>query len=156
VLSLRAPTSAFAPSAPIPLPTDTPEWRDPNTNSATQFQWATLPTGYRNSRNKRTRYMVVLIVPLQSTLKSPTSRALHTLQTKETQKHKITNETKNTHPPNPATTNSAWCCPSARHPAPSLLLRRFDCLQTHQSGEYVRRGKSRSNEAGPRRQDLNT
>jgi hypothetical protein len=24
---------------------DTPEWRDPNTNSAKQLQWATLPTG---------------------------------------------------------------------------------------------------------------
>jgi hypothetical protein len=84
VLSFRASASAFVPSAPIQLPTDTPEWRDPNTNSAKQFQWATLPTGNRNNRNKRTRYMVVLIVPLHKrTLNSPTSGALHTLHQKK-------------------------------------------------------------------------
>jgi hypothetical protein len=51
VLSFRALANAFVPAAPIPLTADKPEWRDPNTNSATQFQWATLPTGYRNNRN---------------------------------------------------------------------------------------------------------
>jgi hypothetical protein len=64
VLSFRASTSTFAPSALIPLPTDTPEWRDPNMNSAKQFQWATLLTGYRNNRNKCTGYMVALYNPL--------------------------------------------------------------------------------------------
>jgi hypothetical protein len=71
----------------------------------------------------------------QSTLNSPTSGALHTLQQRETRKHQTTNETKTTHFSNSATTKSAWCCPSARHPAPSLPRRRFDCLQTHPSGE---------------------
>jgi hypothetical protein len=65
VLSFRASPNAFAPSAPIPLSTDTPEWRDPNTNSAKQLQWATRPTG---NGNKRTRYMGVLIVSLRNPL----------------------------------------------------------------------------------------
>jgi hypothetical protein len=134
VLFFRASPSAFAPSAPILLPTDTPEWRDPKTNSANQFQWATLSTG---NRNNRTRYMVVLIVPLYNrTLDSPTSGALtNTHLNKRNPETQITSETKNTHLPNPAPTKSAWCCPSERHPAPSLLLRRFHCLQTHPSGE---------------------
>jgi hypothetical protein len=70
VLSFRASPSAFAPSAPNRLPTDTPERRDPNTNSAKQLQW-TLPTGNRHNRhnrNNRTRFMVVLIVPLHNPL----------------------------------------------------------------------------------------
>jgi hypothetical protein len=37
VLSFRASPTAFAPSAPISLPIDTPEWRDPNTNSANSY-----------------------------------------------------------------------------------------------------------------------
>jgi hypothetical protein len=65
VFSIRASPNAFVPSSPIPLSTDTPKWRDPNTNSAEQFQWATLPT---RNRNNRTRYMVVLIVLLHTRL----------------------------------------------------------------------------------------
>jgi hypothetical protein len=84
VLSFRASPNAFAPASLIPLSADTPEWGDPNTNSAIQSQWATLPTGNRNNRNNRnnrTRYMVVLIVVLHTpTLNSPTSGVLHTLQ----------------------------------------------------------------------------
>jgi hypothetical protein len=68
VLSIRASPNAFAPSSPIPLSTDTPKWRDPNTNSAEQFQWATLPTGNRNDCNDRTRYMVIWIVVLHNSL----------------------------------------------------------------------------------------
>jgi hypothetical protein len=83
-LSFRASPSAFAPASLIPLSADTPEWGDPNTNSAIHSQWATLPTGNRNNRNNRnnrTRYMVVLIVVLHNpTLNSPTSGVLHTLQ----------------------------------------------------------------------------
>jgi hypothetical protein len=45
MFSFSASPSAFAPSSPIPLSTDTPEWRDPNTNSANQLQWAMLSTG---------------------------------------------------------------------------------------------------------------
>jgi hypothetical protein len=68
VLSFSASPNAFAPSAPITLSVDTPEWRDPNTKSEKQFQWATLPAGNRNNRNNRTRYMVVWIVPLHNPL----------------------------------------------------------------------------------------
>jgi hypothetical protein len=57
----------------------------------------------------------------QSTWNSPTSGVLQTVQQKENRKR--TNETKTTHIPNSATTKSAWCCPSARHPTPSLLHR---------------------------------
>jgi hypothetical protein len=71
----------------------------------------------------------------QSTLNSPTSGAFHTLQQKETRKHQSTNETKTAHISNSATMKSAWCCPSERHPTPSLLLRRFYSLETHPSGE---------------------
>jgi hypothetical protein len=55
--------------------------------------------------------------------------------TKETRKHQSTNETNTTHISNSATTKSAWCCPSERHPTPSLLHRRVYSLQTHPSGE---------------------
>jgi hypothetical protein len=71
----------------------------------------------------------------QSTLNSPTTGALHTLQQNKTRKHKSPTETKTTHLSNVATTKSAWCCPSERHPTPSLLHCQFDCLQTHPSGE---------------------
>jgi hypothetical protein len=71
---------------------------------------------------------------LQSTLNSPTSGALHTLRQKKPETA-ITNETKATHLANSATTKSTWCCPSERHPVPSLLLRRSHSLQTHPSGE---------------------
>jgi hypothetical protein len=124
VLFFSVSPNAFAPSSPILLPTDTPEWRDPNTNSANQFQRATLPTG---NHNNRTRYMVVLIVPLHNrTLNSPTSVVSVKNETRQ-----ITNQTKNTHIPNSTTTKSAWCCPSERSPTPSLLHRRFYCLQRH-------------------------
>jgi hypothetical protein len=63
---------------------------------------------------------------------------LHTLQQKKPETP-IPNETKNTHQTNSATTKSACCCPSARHPTPSLVRRRFDCLQTHPRGEIQTR-----------------
>jgi hypothetical protein len=81
----------------------------------------------------------------QSTLNSPTS-VTHT-STKETRKHKITNETKTTHVAIPPTMKSAWCCPSERHPTPSLLYRRFYSLyMIHPSGEIqIRIQKNSSN-----------
>jgi hypothetical protein len=89
----------------------------------------------------------------QPTSNSPTSGALYTLQQKENQQHNSpTKPRSTTHNPNPnsATTTSAWCCSSERHPTPSLLLDQFHCLQTHPSGEHVRRGKSRCDEVGPK------
>jgi hypothetical protein len=132
VLSFRAPPNAFVPSRPNPLPTDTPKWRDPNTNSANQFQWATLPTG---NRNTRTQYMVAWIVVLHNPLSTVQSVERYTHFIHRNPETPLPNETKTTHSTNSATTKSAWCCPSERQPTPSLLLRRFDCLQTHPSGE---------------------
>jgi hypothetical protein len=65
VLPFRASPNAFAPSAPIILTTYTPEWRDPNTNSANQSNGRRCRQG---NRNNCTRSMVVWIVPLYNPL----------------------------------------------------------------------------------------
>jgi hypothetical protein len=102
-----------------------------------------------NRRYNRTRFTVILIVPLHNrTLNSPTSGALHTLQQKETRKHQSTNETKTTHNTNPATTKSAWCCSSERQPTPSFPLSQLHCLQTHPSEERSKNTNSANSSNG--------
>jgi hypothetical protein len=69
VLPFRAVPNAFAPSSSITLSTDTPEWKEIQKHEfSKQFQWEALPTGNRNIRHNRTRYMGVLIVLLYNPL----------------------------------------------------------------------------------------
>jgi hypothetical protein len=83
VLSFRVSPNAFAPSAPIRLSADTPEWRDPNTNSA-----KTIPMGDTANRQSQQPQQSHSIHggmdrgSPQSTLNSPTNTS-----TKQTQKH---------------------------------------------------------------------
>jgi hypothetical protein len=140
VLFFSVSANAFVPSAPISLTTDTPEWRDSKTIPMSDAG----NTQSQQSPQSHSIHGGIERGSPQSTLNSPTSGALHTLQQKETRKHQSTNETKTTHNTNSATTKSAWCGPSERHPTPSLLRRRVYCLQTHPSGEIQTRFQQNS------------
>jgi hypothetical protein len=82
VLFFRVSANAFAPSAPIQFPTDTSEWRDPNTNSAKQLQRATIRQSQQSQRAHLIHGGIDRGSP-QSTFNSPTSGALHTLRQKK-------------------------------------------------------------------------
>jgi hypothetical protein len=136
LLSFRASPSAFAPASPIRLTTDTPEWRDPNTNSANQVQWATLPTG---NRNKRTQYIAALIVCLSTIHFEQTSGAVPTLQQK---KPRNSNHQRNQDfslskfsDNEVSAVFSFRTSPSAFTPSAPILLSK----KTHPSGEIQRR-----------------
>jgi hypothetical protein len=82
VFSFRASPNAFAPSAWILFPTDTPEWRDSNTTSAKQFRWATLSA--RQSQQSHSIHGSMDRGLPQSTSNGPTSGMFHTLPQKKT------------------------------------------------------------------------
>jgi hypothetical protein len=138
VLSFSASPNVFAPSAPIRLSADTHpsgEIQLPiqqhSTNGAALSR--------QGNHSNHTRYIQVLIALLQDRLSTVQPVECCTHVNKRNQNHKSTNETKNTHRTIPGSTKSAWCCPSERHPTPSLLLHRLHCLQTHPSGEIQMR-----------------
>jgi hypothetical protein len=88
VLPFRASPNAFAPSAPITMSTDTPECRDPNTNSAKNIAMdCAVGKVITSSPQSHSIHGSIDRASPQSTLNSPTSGALHALQTKGTQKH---------------------------------------------------------------------